>query len=157
MNVPSAHRREASPSSGPIFEPFSSTIREGGSHRQDADGSRRAKKTKTKKTHMAFVSTRRQFPFKGLPLDAQNRALVARERVRRRFREQIPQTRGRIPRARSVEVPSRGEGCAEDTRRVTWVSRDVKQDDGSEDDARTECGLSKFSYLIKTRSIAWPV
>ena len=70
---------------------------------------------------MAFVSTRRQFSFKGLPLDAQNRILVARERVRRRFREQIPQARGRIPRARSEEVPRRGEGRAEDTRRVTWV------------------------------------
>lgn len=69
---------------------------------------------------MAFVSTRRQFSFKGLPLDAQNRTLVARERVRRRFREQIPQARGRIPRARSEEVPRRGEGRAEDARRVTW-------------------------------------
>lgn len=48
-----------------------------------ADGPGRVKK----KTHMAFVSTRRQFSFESLPLDAQNRTFVARECVRWRFRE----------------------------------------------------------------------
>jgi hypothetical protein len=43
------------------------------------------------KTYMAVVSPRRQFSFKSLPLDAQNPISVAGERVRRRFRKQIPQ------------------------------------------------------------------
>ena len=43
------------------------------------------------KTHMAIVSPRCQFSFKSLPLDAQNPIFVPGERMRRRFRKQIPQ------------------------------------------------------------------
>jgi hypothetical protein len=46
-----------------------------------------------KKTYMAVVSPCRQFSFKSLPLDAQDPIFVPGERVRRRFRKQIPQAR----------------------------------------------------------------
>lgn len=62
---------------------------------------------------MAVVSPRRQFSFKSLPLDAQNPVFVPGERVRRRFRKQIPQARAGISRARGEEVPRWGERCAE--------------------------------------------
>ena len=44
-----------------------------------------------RKTYMAIMSPRRQFSFKSLPLDAQNPIFVPGERVRGRFRKQIPQ------------------------------------------------------------------
>ena len=62
---------------------------------------------------MAVMSPRRQFSFKGLPLDAQNPIFVPGERVRRRFCEQIPQARIGISRACGKEVPGWGERCAE--------------------------------------------
>ena len=66
-----------------------------------------------KNTYMTVVSPRRQFTFKCLPLDAQNPIFVPGERMRRRFREQIPQACTGISRARGKEVPRWGERCAE--------------------------------------------
>jgi hypothetical protein len=68
---------------------------------------------------MAVVSPRRQFSFKSLPLDAQNPIFVPGERVRGRFRKQVPQARSGIARARGEEVPRRRERCAEYWRRMT--------------------------------------
>jgi hypothetical protein len=65
------------------------------------------------KTHMAVVSPRRQFSFKSLPLDAQNPIFVPGERVRRRFRKQIPQACIGVSRASGKEVPRWGERRAE--------------------------------------------
>jgi hypothetical protein len=74
---------------------------------------------KKNKTYMAVVSPRRQFSFKSLPLDAQDPILVPGQRVRGRFRKQIPQACGGIAGARSEEVPRRRERCAEYRRRMT--------------------------------------